>query len=156
MEEKLLQNYEGVAGERPHRNIKWTLKTLVTKILVFFTVKCVIYSRTEFFFIIFLKMYSLVYIMVISIKTFFPNRLVHNLRSNFVTVQFNRTNLQGVRCRTFSTTWQKKAQNWERGAGGDHTSEKMNVVKYKISTLLKILTERFRTASPDKDFRTII
>jgi len=40
-------------------------------------------------------MYSLGYNMVIGIKTFLPNKLVHYLRNNFVTDQFNRSKLTG-------------------------------------------------------------
>jgi len=54
-------------------------------------------------------------------------------------------------------TWRKTVQNCKRGAGGDYTSEKMNAEKYKNQqTFFKIFTERFSTASPDEDFRTII
>jgi len=33
--------------------------------------------------------------MVLGIKMFFPNKLVHYLRNNFVTDQFNKTSFTG-------------------------------------------------------------
>jgi len=79
-----------------------------------------------------LKMYSLVYIVFILIKMFFPNKLLQYLRNNFVTNPFNRTKLTGGHCplENIQQDLAKKVIHFERGTEGDHTAEKNNAVRY--------------------------